>query len=76
MFSINYSTAKTLMRQYKFNMLPFDITQPQEELPLTVTMARNNLLRCGYRDIVISNNVDECKKEEEEPVYYHSFSPE
>ena len=53
------------MRQYKFNMLPFDITQPQEEPPVTLTTARNNLVRCGYRDIMISEIVDECKKEEE-----------
>ena len=65
MFSINYSTAKTLMRQYKFNMLRFDITQPQEEPPVTLTTARNSLVRCSYKDLMISEAVDECKKEEE-----------
>ena len=71
MFSINYSTAKTLMRQYKFNMLPFDVTQDQEDPP--PTPGKEALLRCGYKDIDTEQNFDQCKKEVDMWMGYQSF---
>jgi len=75
MFSINYSTAKTLMRQYKFNTLPFDVTHDQEDppLPLPLTSGKEALLRCGYRDIASEQNSDDCKKEVDMSMEYPSF---
>ena len=70
MFSINYSTAKTLMRQYKFNMLPFDVTQDQED---PQTPGKEGLLRCGYKDIDMEQNFDQCKKEVDMWMEYPSF---
>ena len=68
MFSINYSTAKTLMRQYKFNMLPYDFSKVKEESPLPSAVSSPTLLECSYRVI-------ECQeaKREEPLVEYPSF---
>ena len=73
MFSINYSTAKTLMRQYKFNMLPFDVTQDQEDPPTPLLSGKDTLLRCGYKDIDTEQNSEDCKKEAEISMEYPSF---
>lgn len=60
MFSINYSTAKTLMRQYKFNMLPYDFSKAKEESPVPATVCSPTLQHCSYRVV----EGDQPKREE------------
>lgn len=44
-FSINYSTAKTLMRQFKSQDSPLDLDNVQDLAPPDLS----ELKRCGYR---------------------------
>jgi hypothetical protein len=47
-FNINYSTAKTLIRQYKSDAVSFDLHASKEETEFDYDLARK-LKRCGYK---------------------------
>lgn len=49
-FNINYSTAKTLIRQYKSDAVSFDLHASKEETDFDYDLARK-LKRCGYKEI-------------------------
>lgn len=49
-FNINYSTAKTLIRQYKSDAVSFDLHASKEETEFDYDLARK-LKRCGYKEI-------------------------
>jgi len=50
------------MRQYKFNMLPFDLNQEGNDLPVTSRADKAMLKRCGYRELGTTAPTDDCKK--------------
>lgn len=50
MFSINYSTAKTLLRMHRFNLFPFDLSKNRDREEGIVETG--SLVRCGYVAVV------------------------
>ena len=51
------------MRQYKFNMLPFDLNKEGNDLPVTSRAEKSMLKRCGYRELeTTAAPTDDCKK--------------
>ena len=68
MYSINYSTAKTLMRMHKFNMIPYDLSREKKETLAPVES--NSWKRCEYRMVE-----DQPIKVEQGCLDYASFSP-
>jgi hypothetical protein len=46
-FRINYSTAKTLLRQYKFNMFPYSLILSTGEIA-PAPVGERPAVQCGY----------------------------
>ena len=70
MFKINYSTAKTLIRQYRLNMFPHQLHLNQKEKVLIrQDKDQKGLVRCEYKEVETGNPKLEAM-DTDEPYFY------